>query len=81
MVNISIVAGIVALATSAAAITATTTLSPYDERVNLIELAVYVSDIRAHIFQYYSFQNQHKTETYPSEIAAAVFTTVISLPD
>lgn len=52
MVNISIVAGIVALATSAAAITATTTLSPYDERVNLIELAVYVSDIGAHIYQY-----------------------------
>ncbi|CAI4715671.1 AIG_G0043710.mRNA.1.CDS.1 [Saccharomyces cerevisiae] len=44
-------------AAGVAAAPATTTLSPSDERVNLVELGVYVSDIRAHLAQYYfSFQ-------------------------
>ncbi|CAI4863729.1 CBM_collapsed_G0056410.mRNA.1.CDS.1 [Saccharomyces cerevisiae] len=42
-------------------------------RVNLVELGVYVSDIRAHLAQYYLFQAAHPTETYPVEIAEAVF--------
>ncbi|CAI4945523.1 AVN_HP_G0152430.mRNA.1.CDS.1 [Saccharomyces cerevisiae] len=62
----SIVAGV-------AAAPATTTLSPSDERVNLVELGVYVSDIRAHLAEYYMFQAAHPTETYPVEIAEAVF--------
>ena len=73
MVKITTAATAVALATSAAATSATTTLSPYDERVNLVELAVYVSDIRAHLADYYAFQGSHPTETYPPEIASAVF--------
>ncbi|KAJ4136651.1 seripauperin pau11 [Fusarium oxysporum] len=41
--------------------------------VNLVELGVYVSDIRAHLAQYYMFQAAHPTETYPVEVAEAVF--------
>ncbi|KAF4002479.1 Seripauperin and TIP1 family protein [Saccharomyces cerevisiae] len=52
---------------------ATTTLAQSDERVNLVELGVYVSDIRAHLAQYYMFQAAHPTETYPVEVAEAVF--------
>ncbi|CAI4903737.1 BPG_G0053470.mRNA.1.CDS.1 [Saccharomyces cerevisiae] len=44
----SIAAGVAAIAAGVAAAPATTTLSPSDERVNLVELGVYVSDIRAH---------------------------------
>ncbi|CAI4981771.1 AVN_HP_G0027990.mRNA.1.CDS.1 [Saccharomyces cerevisiae] len=69
----SIVAGVAAIAAGVAAAPATTTLSPSDERVNLVELGVYVSDIRAHLAEYYSFQAAHPTETYPVEIAEAVF--------
>ncbi|MCQ4711874.1 SRP1/TIP1 family protein, partial [[Clostridium] innocuum] len=69
----SIVAGVAAIAAGVAAAPATTTLSPSDERVNLVELGVYVSDIRAHLAQYYLFQAAHPTETYPVEIAEAVF--------
>lgn len=43
----SIVAGVAAIAAGVAAAPATTTLSPSDERVNLVELGVYVSDIRS----------------------------------
>ncbi|CAI5005040.1 CPS_HP_G0080110.mRNA.1.CDS.1 [Saccharomyces cerevisiae] len=68
----SIAAGVAAIAAGASA-AATTTLSPSDERVNLVELGVYVSDIRAHLAQYYLFQAAHPTETYPVEIAEAVF--------
>ncbi|ONH70422.1 Seripauperin-4 [Saccharomyces cerevisiae] len=50
-----------------------TTLAQSDERVNLVELGVYVSDIRAHLAQYYMFQAAHPTETYPVEVAEAVF--------
>ncbi|CAI4293278.1 ANE_G0004870.mRNA.1.CDS.1 [Saccharomyces cerevisiae] len=49
----SIAAGVAAIAATASA---TTTLAQSDERVNLVELGVYVSDIRAHLAQYYSFQ-------------------------
>ena len=73
MSRISILAVAAALVASATAASVTTTLSPYDERVNLIELAVYVSDIGAHLSEYYAFQALHKTETYPPEIANAVF--------
>lgn len=73
MSRISILAVAAALVASATAASVTTTLSPYDERVNLIELAVYVSDIGAHLSEYYAFQALHKTETYPPEIAKAVF--------
>ena len=45
----SIAAGVAAIAAGVAAAPATTTLSPSDERVNLVELGVYVSDIRAHL--------------------------------
>ncbi|CAI4795578.1 AMP_1a_G0052770.mRNA.1.CDS.1 [Saccharomyces cerevisiae] len=69
----SIAAGVAAIAAGVAAAPATTTLSPSDERVNLVELGVYVSDIRAHLAQYYLFQAAHPTETYPVEIAEAVF--------
>ncbi|CAI4910034.1 CGH_3_HP_G0017770.mRNA.1.CDS.1 [Saccharomyces cerevisiae] len=68
----SIAAGVAAIAAGASA-AATTTLSPSDERVNLVELGVYVSDIRAHLAEYYMFQAAHPTETYPVEIAEAVF--------
>ena len=68
----SIAAGVAAIAAGASA-AATTTLSQSDERVNLVELGVYVSDIRAHLAEYYSFQAAHPTETYPVEIAEAVF--------
>ncbi|CAI4060751.1 hypothetical protein N7582_001708 [Saccharomyces uvarum] len=67
----SIAAGVAAIASGAAA--ATTTLAQSDERVNLVELGVYVSDIRAHMAQYYLFQAAHPTETYPVEVAEAVF--------
>ncbi|EJS44089.1 pau2p [Saccharomyces arboricola H-6] len=67
----SIAAGVAAIAAGASA--TTTTLAQSDERVNLVELGVYVSDIRAHLAQYYSFQAAHPTETYPIEIAEAVF--------
>ncbi|AJQ09862.1 Pau24p, partial [Saccharomyces cerevisiae YJM1311] len=40
----SIAAGVAAIAATASA---TTTLAQSDERVNLVELGVYVSDIRA----------------------------------
>ncbi|CAI4036667.1 hypothetical protein SMKI_15G5180 [Saccharomyces mikatae IFO 1815] len=69
----SIAAGVAAIAAGVAAAPATTTLSPSDERVNLVELGVYVSDIRAHLAQYYLFQAAHPTETYPVEVAEAVF--------
>ncbi|CAI4706965.1 AIE_G0043690.mRNA.1.CDS.1 [Saccharomyces cerevisiae] len=69
----SIAAGVAAIAAGVAAAPATTTLSPSDERVNLVELGVYVSDIRAHLAQYYMFQAAHPTETYPVEVAEAVF--------
>ena len=75
----SIAAGVAAIAAGASA-AATTTLSQSDERVNLVELGVYVSDIRAHLAEYYSFQAAHPTETYPVEIAEAVFNYVISPP-
>ncbi|CAI4924140.1 CGH_3_HP_G0027970.mRNA.1.CDS.1 [Saccharomyces cerevisiae] len=68
----SIAAGVAAIAAGASA-AATTTLSQSDERVNLVELGVYVSDIRAHLAEYYMFQAAHPTETYPVEIAEAVF--------
>ncbi|CAI4240357.1 AMM_1a_G0000840.mRNA.1.CDS.1 [Saccharomyces cerevisiae] len=68
----SIAAGVAAIAAGASA-AATTTLSQSNERVNLVELGVYVSDIRAHLAEYYSFQAAHPTETYPVEIAEAVF--------
>ncbi|CAI7035340.1 BBT_collapsed_G0000740.mRNA.1.CDS.1 [Saccharomyces cerevisiae] len=55
----SIAAGVAAIAAGASA-AATTTLSQSDERVNLVELG-------------YSFQAAHPTETYPVEIAEAVF--------
>ena len=42
----SIAAGVAAIAATASA---TTTLAQSDERVNLVELGVYVSDIRAHL--------------------------------
>ena len=67
----SIAAGVAAIASGAAA--ATTTLAQSDKRVNLVELGVYVSDIRAHLAQYYLFQAAHPTETYPVEVAEAVF--------
>ncbi|EGA72414.1 YDR542W-like protein [Saccharomyces cerevisiae AWRI796] len=66
----SIAAGVAAIAATASA---TTTLAQSDERVNLVELGVYVSDIRAHLAQYYMFQAAHPTETYPVEVAEAVF--------
>ncbi|CAI4599357.1 AFI_G0033200.mRNA.1.CDS.1 [Saccharomyces cerevisiae] len=66
----SIAAGVAAIA---ATVSATTTLAQSDERVNLVELGVYVSDIRAHLAQYYMFQAAHPTETYPVEVAEAVF--------
>ncbi|CAI7238721.1 CPS_collapsed_G0026360.mRNA.1.CDS.1 [Saccharomyces cerevisiae] len=66
----SIAAGVAAIAATASA---TTTLAQSDERVNLAELGVYVSDIRAHLAQYYMFQAAHPTETYPVEVAEAVF--------
>ncbi|AJV67098.1 Pau17p [Saccharomyces cerevisiae YJM1463] len=69
----AIAAGVAAIAAGVAAAPATTTLSPSDERVNLVELGVYVSDIRAHLAEYYMFQAAHPTETYPVEIAEAVF--------
>ncbi|CAI4045895.1 hypothetical protein N7582_003677 [Saccharomyces uvarum] len=69
----SIAAGVATIAAGAAATAATTTLAQSDERVNLVELGVYVSDIRAHLADYYSFQAAHPTETYPIEIAEAVF--------
>ena len=50
----SIAAGVAVIAAGASA-AATTTLSQSDERVNLVELGVYVSDIRAHLAEYYSF--------------------------
>ncbi|CAI4233660.1 CFF_collapsed_G0000020.mRNA.1.CDS.1 [Saccharomyces cerevisiae] len=49
----SIAAGVAAIAATASA---TTTLAQSDERVNLVELGVYVSDTRAHLAQYYMFQ-------------------------
>ncbi|CAI4902421.1 ADS_G0052160.mRNA.1.CDS.1 [Saccharomyces cerevisiae] len=58
----SIAAGVAAIAATASA---TTTLAQSDERVNLVELGVYVSDIRAHLAQYYMFPSRHPTETYP----------------
>ncbi|QHB09415.1 Pau15 [Saccharomyces cerevisiae] len=67
----SIAAGVAAIAAGVAAAPATTTLSPSDERVN--GSGVYVSDIRAHLAQYYLFQAAHPSETYPVEIAEAVF--------
>ncbi|CAI7173519.1 CGH_3_collapsed_G0006300.mRNA.1.CDS.1 [Saccharomyces cerevisiae] len=66
----SIAAGVAAIAATASA---TTTLAQSDERVNLVELGVYVSDIRAHLAQYYMFQAAHPTETYPVGVAEAVF--------
>ncbi|CAI4441080.1 CPI_1c_G0017790.mRNA.1.CDS.1 [Saccharomyces cerevisiae] len=66
----SIAAGVAAIAATASA---TTTLAQSDERVNLVELGIYVSDIRAHLAQYYMFQAAHPTETYPVEVAEAVF--------
>ncbi|CAI4234501.1 AVB_G0000020.mRNA.1.CDS.1 [Saccharomyces cerevisiae] len=63
----SIAAGVAAIAATASA---TTTLAQSDERVNLVELGVYVSDIRAHLAQYYMFPSRrHPTETYPVEVA------------
>ncbi|AJU21059.1 Pau13p, partial [Saccharomyces cerevisiae YJM1439] len=56
----SIAAGVAAIAATASA-SATTTLAQSDERVNLVELGVYVSDIRAHLAQYYMFQAAHPT--------------------
>ncbi|EJS43109.1 dan1p [Saccharomyces arboricola H-6] len=73
MSKLSKIAVAAALVSSATAASITTTLAQSDERVNLIELAVYVSDIGANLAQYYSFQALHKTETYPAEIAKAVF--------
>lgn len=51
MVKLSTSAAIAALATSTNALT---TLSPSDEQVNLIELSVYVKDIRANMNDYLS---------------------------
>ena len=75
----SIAAGVAAIAAGASA-AATTTLSQSDERVNLVELGVYVSDIRAHLAEYYSFQAAHPTETYPAKLQKLFSTTVISPP-
>ncbi|CAI4504306.1 BCN_G0016810.mRNA.1.CDS.1 [Saccharomyces cerevisiae] len=58
----SIAAGVAAIRCLCSAAPATTTLSPSDERVNLVELGVYVSDIRAHLAQFYLFQASHPTE-------------------
>ncbi|CAI4786827.1 CPA_1a_G0053150.mRNA.1.CDS.1 [Saccharomyces cerevisiae] len=67
------------IAAGVAAAPATTTLSPSDERVNLVELGVYVSDIRAHLAQYYLFQAAHPTETYPVELLK-LFSTMVTSP-
>ncbi|CAI4585224.1 CDA_G0031180.mRNA.1.CDS.1 [Saccharomyces cerevisiae] len=67
----SIAAGVAAIAATASA--TTTLLNLTRKSLNLVELGVYVSDIRAHLAQYYSFQAAHPTETYPVEIAEVVF--------
>ncbi|CCC68130.1 hypothetical protein NCAS_0B00460 [Naumovozyma castellii] len=64
------VATLAALATSTNALT---TLSPSDETVNLIELAVYVNDIKANLNDYFAMAAAHPEQAYPDIIASAVF--------
>ncbi|QID82693.1 seripauperin pau10 [Saccharomyces pastorianus] len=71
----SIAAGVAAIAATASA---TTTLAQSDERVNLVELGVYVSDIRAHLAQYYMFQAAHQLKPTQSKLLKPFSTTVTS---
>ncbi|CAI7248890.1 BTE_collapsed_G0027980.mRNA.1.CDS.1 [Saccharomyces cerevisiae] len=58
---------------------ATTTLRlNLSERVNLVELGVYVSDIRAHSGPILHVLPSHPTETYPVE-GAKLFSTTVTL--
>nr|CAI6379214.1 CNT_HP1_G0000010.mRNA.1.CDS.1 [Saccharomyces cerevisiae] len=59
---------------------ATTTLAQSDERVNLVELRVYVSDIRARLAQYYMFQAATQLKPTQSKLLKARFLTTVTSP-
>ncbi|CCC68131.1 hypothetical protein NCAS_0B00470 [Naumovozyma castellii] len=56
----------------AASTNALTTLSASDETVNLIELAVYVHDIKSHMLDYLKMQMANPSQKYPDIIETAV---------
>ena len=59
---------LVAAAALVSGVNAVTTMSITDEKVQMIELSVYVRDILKNMGQYLSFRSEHPDQPYPSEM-------------